>query len=275
MLQPVGKQSSCLIDMSASSNGVNEIAAVKYGDYSTCGWGPKLRRSFGYFTPDDWYEGKVWDLVTPATRWLDVGCGRAIFPSNAPAARILSDRCQSLTGLDPSDNIDENPFVHQRAKCMLEDFEAPHPFDLITLRMVVEHITNPSEAAAALARLCAPGGKVVIYTVFKWSPASIVAALTPLGFHHWAKARLWGAEEKDTFPTTYLMNTRRTLTGLMGRAGFRESSFQTLSDTRTTVKYKSLNTVELSLWRALDAIGIPYPERCFLAVYEREPAPAL
>ncbi len=252
------------------SDQLAKVTALKYGDLTQAGWGPRLRDRFGYFTPDDLYEAKVWSLVRPETDWLDVGCGRDIFPSNQAAARLLADRCASLTGLDPSDNIDDNPYLDHRAKCMLEAFDAPQGFDLITLRMVVEHITQPEAATAALARLCRPGGHVVIYTVDKWSPVSMVSALTPIAFHHRMKALLWHGEEKDTFPTAYLMNTRRRLDRLMSAAGFAEESFQALPDTRTTLRFKLLNTLELSLWRGLRAIGIDYPEKCLLGVYRRQ-----
>ena len=248
---------------------VSDVAACKYGDLAEAGWGPRLRHSFGYFTPDDWYEAMVSSLVGPGTSWLDVGCGREVLPSNPRAARRLADRCLSLTGLDPSDNIDENPFLHHRAKCTLEAFDAPEPFDVITLRMVVEHLTNPEAAVQALSRLCKPGGQVVIYTVDKWSPISLVSALTPMSFHHRMKHLLWRAEEKDTFPATYLMNTRRRLATLMSAEGFIEADFLNLADTRTTSRFRLLNTVELAIWRGLRSIGVVYPEKCLMGVYRK------
>ena len=246
---------------------VSALADLKYGDVAKGGWGPRLNRRFGYFTPDDWYEALVWNMVTASTEWLDVGCGRAMFPSNPAASKALAERCKSLTGLDPSDNIQDNPYLQHRAQCMLEDFAAPGRYDLITMRMVVEHISAPAAAAAALARLCKPGGHVVIYTVDKWSPVSLVSGWTSLGFHHRVKAVLWGGEERDTFPTTYLMNTRRTLATLLAGAGFVEQSFQRLPDTRVTNRFRVPHAAELVLWRALSSAGLGYPENCLLGIY--------
>ena len=130
----------------------SELMALKYGPPEKRGWGPRLRDRFHYRTPDDWYEATVFDLVTSETVWLDVGCGRDLFPSNPAAAHVLASRCRLLVGLDPSDNIDENPFVHERAKCQLEDFETDRKFDLITLRMVAEHIRDPQKVARVLSR---------------------------------------------------------------------------------------------------------------------------
>jgi 2-polyprenyl-3-methyl-5-hydroxy-6-metoxy-1,4-benzoquinol methylase len=250
------------------------VAMEKYGDLAQAGWGPRLRRRFGYYTPDDYYEAALNKLAGPETRWLDVGCGREILPFSPAASRALSARVKSLTGVDPSDNIDDNPYLHHRAKCMLEDFYSDEPFDLISLRMVVEHVTDPPAAAGALARLCRIGGRVLIYTVDKYSPVSLVSAATPIAFHHRVKGFLWGGEERDTFPTAYLMNTRGRLASLMSAAGFEEEHFCTLSDTRTTNRFYVLNVVELALWRACRAVGLDYPEKCLLGVYRRVAAEA-
>ena len=246
---------------------VAALAALKYGDLSRCGWAPRLRDRFGYFTPDEWYEATLFDLVTPETDWLDVGCGRDLFPSNMPAATLLAARCRSLTGIDPSDNIDENPLLHHRAKCMLEEYVTDQRYDLITMRMVAEHIADPQGAVAALRRLLKPGGQVVIYTVYKFAPVSVISTLTPMWVHHAVKSVMWEADEKDTFPTEYKMNTRATLRRQFAAAGMVETLFRPLDDTRVTSRFRSLNTLELLAWRALHACGIVYPEHCLLGVY--------
>jgi len=255
--------------MEVTPDQLRRVASVKYGKLAEGGWGPRLRARFGHYTPDDWYEALLDSLVGPATRWLDVGCGREILPFSPAGAASLSQRCASLTGLDPSDNIDDNPYVHHRAKCMLEDFAPEQKFDLVTLRMVVEHITAPQSAAAALSRLCAAGGLVVIYTVDKYSPVSLVSAFTPMSVHHAIKYWLWRSEERDTFPTAYLMNTRASLRALMSEHGFAEAAFFTLSDTRTTNRFFLLNVIELSLWRVLRALALNYPEKCLMGVYRK------
>src|SRR5579859_7552801 len=82
---------------------LEEVFRQKHGP--NCGWGPRLRARFGYFTPDDVYESCVSNHVSGETEWLDVGGGRGLFPDNETAARILSERCRRLVGVDPSDNI--------------------------------------------------------------------------------------------------------------------------------------------------------------------------
>ncbi|MDP9096908.1 MAG: class I SAM-dependent methyltransferase, partial [Pseudomonadota bacterium] len=221
-----------------------EFLAVKYGDLSAGGWGPRLRAQFGHVTPDDRYEYVVSQRVTPGVDWLDVGCGRHLFPHNMTLAERLAERCGSLTGIDPSKNVFENELLDARECCLLQDFKPGRRYDLVTLRMVVEHIEDPVSAAAALAALVRPGGHVIIYTVNRMSPVSLLSAATPTSLHIEVKRALWGGEDKDTFPTVYKMNTRRALAALFTAAGFVEERFEYLADTRVSNGFRWLNTLE-------------------------------
>jgi len=255
-----------LIDSTHLSN----IVRLKYGAPEDMGWGPRLRIRFGYSTPDDWYEAVVFELVTSETLWLDVGCGRSIFPSNFSTAKLLAERCRLLVGLDPSDNIEENTLVHEKAKCSLQEYETSRQFDLITLRMVAEHVTDPQGAVAALSRLAKPGGRVIVYTVSKWSPVTLVSAMTPIWVHHVVKRFLWNTDEKDTFPITYRMNTRKKLQRLFSPAGFHEEEFQYLDDCRSTLRWRMMNALELTIWKVLRSAHIRYPETCILGIYRKD-----
>ena len=163
----------------------------------------------------------------------------------------------------------ENEVVHLRFKCSVEEFVSEEQFDLVTLRMVAEHIAAPDRAVAALARLTRPEGKVVIFTINRWSPVPIATWLVPFRLHHVIKRFIWQTEEKDTFPVAYQMNTRSRLRQLFVRHGFREAHFAYLSDCCTTFRFRTLHKLELILWRALKRLGLVYPENCLLAVFER------
>ena len=239
----------------------------KYGDLSKGGWAPKQRLRFGHLTPADWYESLLDAIVTPRTVWLDVGCGRDLAPGNGATSRRLADRCLKLVGIDPSDNIDDNPFIHERLKMPIEEHPPERAYNLITLRMVAEHVEAPYEVAKQLASLLLPGGRIVIYTVGGYAPSVLVAASTPLWVHHAVKRLLWRTEERDTFPTVYRMNTRPTLRRLFRGEGLSEEMFEYLGDCRATARFKVLQYCELSVWKILSLIGLSYPESCILAVY--------
>lgn len=228
-----------------------------------------MRLRVGYFTPDDVYESLLDRLIKPDCRWLDVGCGRDILPTNSGLAEKLSKRCGTLVGVDPDPTASENAFVHERVKKPLEEVDSTCPFDVVTARMVVEHVQDPARFVASLRRLCAPGGLVVIYTVNKRSPVSVLSWLIPFVFHRHITALLWGRKEDESFPVEYRMNTRRELSPLMRDAGFEERNFEYLDDCRTFGRFRLGTRIELLLWRALKAIGLRYPETCLLAVYQR------
>ncbi|MGE5178134.1 MAG: class I SAM-dependent methyltransferase [Bacteroidota bacterium] len=249
---------------------LRRLFEAKYGSsVGQMSWSPRLRHRFGYFTPDDYYEAVVEGLVESGTEWLDVGGGSSIFPNNPKLARILADRCKRLVAIDPSANVNENPFAHERCQMFLEDFQGTRQFSLATARMVVEHVARPESFVAKLGQLIRPGGRAVVYTVSRWAPMTILSHGTPIGIHNLFKRVLWGAEEKDTFPVVYRMNTRRRLQELFASGGFREVQFFRLDDCRTLAKWKVTSLFELSTWRVLRSAGIGYPESCLLGVYER------
>jgi SAM-dependent methyltransferase len=192
-----------------------------------------------------------------------------VFPENPDLARRLADRSGALTALDPSSNIEHNEVAHRRVQALLEDFRTDERFDLITMRMVVEHVSRPDEFVAALRTLVRPGGKVIVFTVSRWAPVSIVSRLVPFGLHHTIKARIWGGEAEDTFPVHYRMNTRRRLRQLFQQAGFREMAFARLDDLSVFGQFNFMNRVELTVWRVLRGLRIRYPEHCLLGIYRR------
>ena len=246
-----------------------ELFRLKYGSAEPTGWGPRMRGRFHHFTPDDYYEAAVAKLVTHDCNWLDVGCGRHIFPSNARLAKMLADRCALLVGVDPDVTVNENAFVHQRVNSHIEDYHSDRPFDLVTLRMCAEHVAEPDRALDALTHLTRPGGKVIIYTINRWSPVPIVTRLVPFWLHQPIKRVLWKTEEADTFPVSYLMNTRKDLSRLFQRHGFKEFHFEYLDDCRTSSRFWVGQQIELAAWKFLKTLGLRYPENCLLGIYER------
>jgi SAM-dependent methyltransferase len=248
---------------------LTELVVLKYGEILFKSWGPRRRLRFGYFAPDDWYEALLRRLVTPTTRWLDVGGGASMFPHNPPLAQELATRCLRLVGVDPSSNIETNPYLHDRVCCAIEDFVTDEKFDLVTMRMVAEHIADPPAVVSRLRQLLELDGILVIFTVYRWSPLTLISSLLPYRWHFPLKRWFWWGEEKDTFPVAYRMNTRRQLRHWLQPAGFDEILFLYLDDLATFSQFRVLNYLELWLWRCCRAIGCRYPEVCLLGVYRR------
>lgn len=252
-----------------TSDDLAKLFALKYGDPATTGPNPRRRHTHGYFLPADVYEAAVANAVPPGCDWLDVGGGSSPFPDNPKLAAELSARANRFVGVDPSDNVFDNPYTREKHKAFIEDYTAPAPFDLATLRMVAEHVAHPDAVVRALARLVKPGGRVVIFTVDLWSPITAVSRVVPFDLHYPVKKFLWGGEEKDTFPTAYRMNTRGTLKKLFARGGFREAEFAWVDDCSALSRFPPLNTLELVARTVLRKVAMRYPECNLLGVYER------
>jgi 2-polyprenyl-3-methyl-5-hydroxy-6-metoxy-1,4-benzoquinol methylase len=256
-----------------SNERLQQLFCQKYAQIKNMGWRPTLRLNWNYFLPSDYYEAIVDQLVTESTTtWLDVGGGRDIFPENTPLAIQLSKRCKLLFGIDPCENILQNKYVHDRQMCLLEDSNLDAKFDLVTARMVAEHVENPEAFVDAIFRNLESFGIVVIFTVDYWSVAPLVARFTPMWFHHFVKKWLWGSAEEDTFPVVYKMNTRRQLSTLFSRRGFQELSYSSLDDLSGFSMSSSILRISLACRRILKLIGLPFlpfPDRCILAVYQK------
>lgn len=249
-----------------------ETFRQKYGEDKDLGWSPALRRKFDYFNPDDVYEALLRKVVTDQTRWLDVGCGRNIFPSNPRLSKELAERAKLLVGVDPDETLNDNPYVHEKVLGTMEDFDDTRKFDLVTMRMVAEHVAQPEQLMRSLARVTDAGGLVFVYTVYKYSPIPIVTNLVPFRLHNPAKKVLWGTEPADTFPTCFRMNTRKALHTLFSSNGFSERLFLKLDDCRTFSGFKSLAYTELTVRKGLKSLGLGYPEYCLLGVYGKDAA---
>lgn len=245
------------------------LFALKYGDPAATGPNPRRRHAHDYFLPADVYEAAVANAVAPGCDWLDVGGGTSPFPDNPKLAAELAARANRFVGVDPSANVFDNPYTREKHQGFVEDYASPTPFDLATLRMVAEHVTDPAGAIGALGRLVKPGGRVIVLTVDLWSPITVVSRVVPFDLHYPVKKLLWGGEEKDTFPTAYRMNTRADLKRLFARGGFRESEFAWVDDCSAFSRFPLLNTLELVARTALRTVALRYPECNLLGIYQR------
>lgn len=250
---------------------LEEIFLLRYGLLTCAGWAPRRRWHCGYFLPAEIYEALVAKVVFAGCCWLDIGGGRNIFPDNPRLAESLVAHCAKVVAVDPSSNVHQNIYVHQRVQCLVEDYHTDQQFDVVTLRMVAEHIAEPARVVQALRGLVRLGGIVIIFTVNVWSPLSLIAWGLPFRLHHPLKKLFWGGEESDTFHVEYKMNSRRRLQRLFIQHHFREVAFAYLDDLSTFSQFRSLGYIELFGWMGLHKLGLRYPENCLLGIYRNTP----
>lgn len=252
-----------------SQHRLRENSVLRHGADGSVGPLVRIRRKREYYTPEEYYECVLDALVNEDTRWLDVGCGRDLLPMNTALATRLAGRCRHLAGIDPSPNVLDNVFLDEKHQAGVEDFHSGEPFDLISFRMVIEHIENPTACVQALHRLSRPGSTIVLYTPHRYSLLSMAATIVPNRAHHTFKRLLWNTEERDTFPTFYRMNTREALQAVFEPAGFGIAGCWSLDDATVLHALGRLARLELLTWSSMRLLRIPYPERNLLAIFVR------
>lgn len=143
--------------------------------------------------------------VRPDSDVLDLGAG-------AGKNRYhLKGRVRSIVGVDFDPRVADNPLLDRGvvAKPGPLPFE-DNSFDVVFSIYVLEHVNNPTELVEEIRRVLRPAGIFLALTPNRYHYVSLIASVTPTSFHKWLNNRR-GRETEDTFPTTYLMNTRRAL----------------------------------------------------------------
>lgn len=248
---------------------LEQLFIQKYGEPSRTGWAPRQRYDFGYYLPSDVYEALLTKLVSSGCTWLDVGGGHQIFPENPKLAATLAARSSFIAAVDPSENVHQNKYVHERVQSPIETYRTDKTFDLVTLRMVAEHVADPEPVMQALRGLVRPAGLAVVLTVNHRAPLTLLSRLLPFEWHHPIKKLFWGSEEADTFPVRYRMNSRRVLKGLFESHGFDEAAFAYLDDLSALGHFRIGSYLEIRSWQLLRTLGLRYPENCLLGIYRR------
>jgi SAM-dependent methyltransferase len=248
---------------------LRQMSDFRYGPVDRRGWGPSLRAAYGHYTPDDVYEALVAGIVVPGVAWLDVGSGRHMFPNNKALAGALSARCARLVGVDPDETLQENEWVHEKVALRIDEYDGKQRFDVVTMRMVAEHVADPEAAVRSIERALRKGGIAVVFTVFAFAPIPLLTRLAPMRLRHVVKDWLWGTDARDTFPTRYRMNTRGRLRRLFGGVGMHEEAFLRLDDCRTFGRFRALCELELRVARLCQLVVLPYWEHCLLGVYRK------
>lgn len=152
---------------------------------------------------------------------VEVGCGRgASVDVGRPggAWQDLRGPGRRVVGVDLEDAGRDNPVIDEfrlvgpDGRWPLDDASA----DLAVSDFVLEHVTEPGAFVDELRRVLRPGGVFIARTVSRASPLAMVARAVPNDRHARPLSRLQpDREERDVFPTTYKMNTRRDLARLL------------------------------------------------------------
>lgn len=179
------------------------------------------------------YAGIVRINITPASRILDLGCGRGglVEQLDHPRSRIV--------GLDPDIiSLTEHRMAGgdtplPRVAALNEQLPfRRNAFDMILASWVLEHIADPATSFRQIGGSLKKGGVFVFITPNRRHPLvnlnQLVGSLAKI--QGALVAQLYGRDRGDTFPAFYRSNTEEVLEELAGDAGMRLAHLETIAD---------------------------------------------
>lgn len=161
-------------------------------------------------------------LAAQARTVVDVGCGRGAAADSA-TDRVFHDLRgpdRRVIGIDLDPVGEQNPIVDE---FRLIDRSGRWPLDddsvdLAVSDFTLEHVDDPPAFVGELTRVLRPGGAFVGRTISRYSPLALAARAVPNERHSSVLSVLQPKrQERDVFPTRYLMNTDKDLRRLFAR----------------------------------------------------------
>lgn len=146
------------------------------------------------------YNDTLKGMLSEDSVWLDAGCGE-----NEHVAQF-GFNCRTAIGIDlvKHNNLSNALFV----QADLKNLPFPNDYaDLITLRMVVEHIQIIQEGFSDILRVLKKNGKLLILTTNTWSPVIFLPRLLPFKLKKLIIKLLFHTEDPDIFPTYHRFNS--------------------------------------------------------------------
>ena len=192
---------------------------------------------------------------------LDFGAGRGLFLDEPPSYRRdlqnLRGKVRRVVGVDVDTAVKLNQSLDE---AQVIDMGSPLPLgdesvDLIVSDHVFEHVDDPDAVVAELDRVLKPGGWICARTPNRHGYIASGARLVPNRVHAKALQKLQPQrQERDVFPTRYLLNTPAQL-----RRHFPAERFEVFSYTHNSEPaYFGRSVVA---WRAVKLVSRILPDR--------------
>ncbi|MDH3434965.1 MAG: class I SAM-dependent methyltransferase [Gammaproteobacteria bacterium] len=163
---------------------------------------------------DELFRNEILSHVSRSSVVLDVGAGAGIVEQmnfRGLAAKVC--------GIDLDPRVLENSYLDDAKVTGGESIPYDDDtFDVVFSDNVLEHLGEPEQVFAEVARVLRPGGVFLFKTPNRHHYMPIIARLTPHKFHGFIN-RLRGRKVVDTFPTLYRANSRRQVIRLADSAG--------------------------------------------------------
>jgi ubiquinone/menaquinone biosynthesis C-methylase UbiE len=191
--------------------------------------------------------------------WLDIGCGLNDYVAD------FGHNAKSALGIDVI--IDPRKTGAPFLQADLRNIPLPSSSaDLITLRMVVEHLANISNDLSEIERLLKPGGKLIVLTTNVLSPTVFLPRLLPFSIKKWIILKMFKVDNQDVFPTHHKFNTPAKI-----RKGFGGMKLIRLEFLEEVPLPQPFLTAIFGVWYSLTKLPVLRRYRSnLLAVYEKK-----
>jgi len=205
------------------------------------------------------YREALESLVTPATRWLDLGCGHQLLPTwmqdGEAAAAALIGRSPFVVGLDqvPSQLVKHNTITRRVAADIARLPLRDGAFDLVSANMVLEHVADGARLLKEVGRVMSPGGRFVFHTPNRRFYQIALSMWVPQAMRRRAASLIEGREMDDVFPTHYRMNTRPAIESLAAAGGWTVENVRFVNSGLTMTRIPVLALLEIGVTRLLES----------------------
>ncbi len=223
------------------------------------------RRRPGWSDSHTLYRLAIAAHLGPETRVLDVGCGHADFLADTYGVT------PHVYGLDPdAQALARNRVVRHPVVGRVEHIPLPdESFDLVTMAWVAEHLEDPGAAAREIHRVLRPGGRLIFLTPNAWNYNTWLVRAVPNRYHDFFTRRLYGRQDRDTYPVRYRLNTGRSADRVLGTAGLRRVRLIRNGDPSYISFSDRLFTVACGLETLLELPGLRLAKVHLIGVYQR------
>lgn len=138
-------------------------------------------------------------------------------------------------------------------------------FDVVTSFMVMEHVIDPRTFLAEITRVLKPGGVYVGHSIHAWHYVTWIRRafdVAPHAFVQRLVKKIYGREERDTFPTCYRMNSQGTLRRAATGAGLEWEEWRSYANqgyfVMTSASYYAAMILDWSLETINPSLGSIY-----------------